>query len=194
MAKHKQHSQVCCAGWMMYGQKTLWHCIHVWQPTMVIKYVLMYLPSTCINLPSSHQVACLFIYLHTNHLHSLGTYLWYQVPTYLASYPGWGRGRAGGFGSQLWFIQSCVITGFQWMGQWWVLCHIMLYRPPKNELRKKSGIYAEPSSKKKRHWLQADVRNSSFSHVVQTPEAHAQKELWSSLSVWKYGVIIAYCP
>jgi hypothetical protein len=24
----------------------------------------------------------------------------------------------------------------------------MLYRPPKNELRKKSGIYAEPSSKK----------------------------------------------
>jgi hypothetical protein len=63
------------------------------------------------------------------------------------------------------------------------LLHIMLYRPPKNELRKKSGIYAEPSSKKKRHWLQADVRNNSFSHVVQTPEAHAQKELWSSLSV-----------
>jgi len=59
----------------------------------------------------------------------------------------------------------------------------MLYRPPKNELRKKSGIYAEPSSKKKQHWLQADERNSSFSHVVRTPEAHAQKELWSSLSV-----------
>jgi len=59
----------------------------------------------------------------------------------------------------------------------------MLYRAPKNKLRKKSGIYAEPSSKKKRDWLQADVRNSSFSHVVQTPEAHAQKELWSSVSV-----------
>jgi len=60
----------------------------------------------------------------------------------------------------------------------------MLYRPPKNELRKKIGIYAEPSSKRRNDiWLQADVRNSSFSHVVQTPEAHAQKELWSSLSV-----------
>jgi hypothetical protein len=49
----------------------------------------------------------------------------------------------------------------------------MFYRPLKNELRKKSGIYVEPSSKKKRHWLQVDVRNNSFSHVVQTPEAHA---------------------
>jgi hypothetical protein len=175
----KLEAQVCCAGWMMYGQKTLLHCIHVWEPTMVIKYVLMCLPSTCINLPSSHQVACLFIYL---------------VTTYIASYPGWGRREAGGLGSQLWFIQSCVITGFQWMGQWWVLCHIMLCRPPKNELRKESGIYAEPISEKKRHWLQADVRNSSFSHVVHTSEAHAQKEFWSSLSVWKYGVIIAHCP
>ncbi len=184
MAKPKQHSQVCCAGWMMYGQKTLWHCIHVWQPTMVIKYVLMYLPSTCINSPSSHQVACLFIYLHSNHLHSLGACLWYQVPTYLASYPGWGRGE----GRRVWvsivvhpklchnrFPMDGAVMG--------AMSHNAFIDHLKMNSEKNQVFMQNKAQRRNDIWLQADVRNSSFSHVVQTPEAHAQKELWSSLSV-----------
>jgi len=101
----------------MYGQKTLWHlysCLAANHGDKVCTNVLT------IHMHQPYLVAIkwlAYLYLHSNHLHSLGTYLWYQVPIYLASYPGWGRGRARGFGSQLWFIQSCVITGFQWMGQ-----------------------------------------------------------------------------
>jgi hypothetical protein len=69
----------------------------------------------------------------------------------------------------------------------------MLYRAPKNELRKKSGIYAEPSSEKKQHWLQADVRNSSFSHVVDSRGSCSEGIVvkFVSLKVWCYNSLLS---
>jgi len=55
-------------GWMISGQET---------PLVIFisHWLAMYQLSTCIYLPSSHQVLYIINYIHLNHLHYLLTYL-----------------------------------------------------------------------------------------------------------------------